>query len=156
MKALTVRQPWAWAIIHGGKDVENRTRHTKHRGQLYIHAGLGYSSEAETDHAMQHSWRAAAKALPSGRGNMGPLRKQDLFLDYGRVIGTVDVVGCHHADDCRVDGEIDGEKVHALCSEWAQPDSWHWELSDPRPLACTFPEKGKLGIWNLLPQGVTA
>lgn len=26
MRILTVRQPWAWAIIHGGKDVENRTR----------------------------------------------------------------------------------------------------------------------------------
>ena len=25
MKALTVQQPWAWAIVHGGKDVENRT-----------------------------------------------------------------------------------------------------------------------------------
>ena len=23
-KALSVRQPWAWAIIHGGKDIENR------------------------------------------------------------------------------------------------------------------------------------
>ncbi|WP_409188395.1 hypothetical protein [Bradyrhizobium sp. RDM4] len=23
--ALSVRQPWAWAIIHGGKDVENRS-----------------------------------------------------------------------------------------------------------------------------------
>ena len=26
MRVLTVRQPWAWAIIHGGKDVENRVR----------------------------------------------------------------------------------------------------------------------------------
>jgi hypothetical protein len=26
MRALTVRQPWAWAIVHGGKDIENRTR----------------------------------------------------------------------------------------------------------------------------------
>lgn len=24
MKALSIRQPWAWAIIHAGKDVENR------------------------------------------------------------------------------------------------------------------------------------
>jgi hypothetical protein len=23
---LTVQQPWAWAIVHGGKDVENRTQ----------------------------------------------------------------------------------------------------------------------------------
>jgi hypothetical protein len=24
MKAITVKQPWAWAIIHGGKDIENK------------------------------------------------------------------------------------------------------------------------------------
>lgn len=24
-KALSVRQPWAWAILHAGKDVENRS-----------------------------------------------------------------------------------------------------------------------------------
>ena len=24
VKALTIRQPWAWATIYGGKDLENR------------------------------------------------------------------------------------------------------------------------------------
>jgi hypothetical protein len=148
VKALTVRQPWAWAIIHGGKDVENRSRGTSHRGQIYIHAGLGYSTEAEEHQAMQEAWINAAQKLPAERGNMGPLRKQDLFLDYGQVIGTVDVVGCHHATECWCHDCGDH------CSAWAQPDVWHWELANPRPLACPFPEKGKLGIWNLLPQEV--
>lgn len=40
MKALTVRQPWAWAIVAAGKDVENRSRRTHHRGWIVIHAGL--------------------------------------------------------------------------------------------------------------------
>lgn len=40
VRMLTVRQPWAWAIIHAGKDVENRSRRTLHRGLLVIHAGL--------------------------------------------------------------------------------------------------------------------
>jgi len=26
MRAISVRQPHAWAIIHGGKDVENRSQ----------------------------------------------------------------------------------------------------------------------------------
>src|SRR5262245_15449329 len=49
MRALTVRQPWAWAIIHGGKDIENRTWANKYvTGTIAIHAGsrldsLGYS-----------------------------------------------------------------------------------------------------------------
>jgi hypothetical protein len=39
-KALSIRQPWAWAIIAGVKDVENRTWPTSYRGPLLIHAGL--------------------------------------------------------------------------------------------------------------------
>lgn len=36
---LTIHQPWAWLIVHGLKDVENRTWRTPYRGPLYIHAG---------------------------------------------------------------------------------------------------------------------
>lgn len=39
-KAITVRQPWAWAIVMGYKDVENRRNRTERRGPLLIHAGL--------------------------------------------------------------------------------------------------------------------
>ena len=38
MKALSIRQPWAWLILHGGKDIENRTWATKLRGRVLIHA----------------------------------------------------------------------------------------------------------------------
>lgn len=42
--ALTVRQPWAWAIASGHKDIENRTwRADRVLGhQILIHAGLGF------------------------------------------------------------------------------------------------------------------
>lgn len=43
MKTLTVQQPWAWAIIHGGKDVENRPWNCRFRGRFYVHAGLRLS-----------------------------------------------------------------------------------------------------------------
>ena len=38
MRALSVRQPWAQAILDGIKRVENRTWKTSYRGQLVIHA----------------------------------------------------------------------------------------------------------------------
>lgn len=38
MKALSIRQPWAWAIANAGKDVENRNWNMNHRGTLAIHA----------------------------------------------------------------------------------------------------------------------
>lgn len=38
MKYLTVRQPWAWLLVNGHKDIENRSWPTKYRGPLLIHA----------------------------------------------------------------------------------------------------------------------
>jgi len=28
MKAITIKQPWAWAIVFAGKDIENRSWRT--------------------------------------------------------------------------------------------------------------------------------
>jgi hypothetical protein len=44
-KVLTVRQPWASAIIWAGKDVENRSWPTSYRGRLYVHAGMRLEDE---------------------------------------------------------------------------------------------------------------
>jgi hypothetical protein len=37
-KAFSVRQPWAPLILHGGKNVENRSQRTNYRGMVGIHA----------------------------------------------------------------------------------------------------------------------
>jgi hypothetical protein len=42
MKALSILQPWAWLIVHGPKDVENRTWSTPFRGEFLVHAGKGF------------------------------------------------------------------------------------------------------------------
>ena len=39
MKALSIRQPWAWLIVNGYKDIENRSWSTDFRGRVYVHAG---------------------------------------------------------------------------------------------------------------------
>ena len=46
MRALSIRQPWAWLIVHGPKDVENRTWSTDYRGPLLIHAGKTFERDA--------------------------------------------------------------------------------------------------------------
>jgi hypothetical protein len=38
MRALSIRQPWAWLVVNGWKNVENRERRFAHRGPLLIHA----------------------------------------------------------------------------------------------------------------------
>ena len=38
MKVIVIRQPWAWLIVHGFKDIENRSWTTRYRGTLLIQA----------------------------------------------------------------------------------------------------------------------
>lgn len=59
--ALTLRQPWASAVVRLGKDVENRTWTTPYRGLLAIHAGKGVDSSAPPRLA-----EALEQRLPSG------------------------------------------------------------------------------------------
>lgn len=54
MKALSIRQPWAWLIVNGYKDVENRTWHTRYRGPVLIHASKAFDKEGYLHVSMQH------------------------------------------------------------------------------------------------------
>ena len=49
MIALSILQPWAWLIVNGYKDIENRRWHTKRRGDILIHAGKRWGSEQRDD-----------------------------------------------------------------------------------------------------------
>jgi hypothetical protein len=44
LRALSIRPPWAWAIAHAGKRIENRSWTTKYRGPLAIHASLRFKA----------------------------------------------------------------------------------------------------------------
>ncbi len=79
MKALSIRQPWAWLIINAGKDVENRSWHTKHRGRFLVHASKGMTLE-EYEEAR---WYAAARDVV--------LPNYDQLL-RGGIIGSVELV----------------------------------------------------------------
>ena len=43
VRVLTLTQPWAWVVVHGGKDVENRRWNTKYRGPVLIQASESMS-----------------------------------------------------------------------------------------------------------------
>lgn len=68
MKALSIRQPWAWLIVNGYKDVENRTWSTTVRGTVLIHASKGMT-DAEYEEALafirsKYSIRHLADIVP--------------------------------------------------------------------------------------------
>jgi hypothetical protein len=82
MKAVSIRQPWAWLIVNGHKDIENRDWPTKHRGPLLIHAGKSP--------AAPEAWKNAER-LCKRLGIDQPDRHD---LSYGGIVGRVDVVDC--------------------------------------------------------------
>jgi hypothetical protein len=81
MRALSIKQPWAWLIIHGGKDIENRSWHTKFRGRFLVHASMGMSA-LEYEHARAFACLAAPSIV------MPPARE----LVRGGIIGSVELV----------------------------------------------------------------
>lgn len=145
MRAITVRQPWAWAIIHGGKDVENRTRNIAgaYRGPVAIHVALSIGD-------------AAAWTAPNVQA---ALLAHDVETDWpltlGRIIGVVDLVDVHsglNSERARlraVRSCYQPGKPWGPCSPWAMPDHHHLVLANPRPLAEPIPYKGRLGLWTL-------
>ena len=153
MKALTVQQPWAWAIFHG-KDVENRTtRWASLTGQrLAIHAGTrlsirGLEHPLVIEAMRVHGWDADEDPFP-----------------MGVLLGSVLVSDVHVAH--AVDPTITRPQQPACCeSPWAETsyaehstkhragrlrrDVVHLVLEDPVPLLEPIRWTGSLGLWDV-------
>ena len=80
LKAISIRQPWAWLIVNGYKDVENRIWAAKLRGPVLIHAGK--SSSDTTPEALAHiKRRYRVTDLP------------DKF-ETGGIVGIAEITDC--------------------------------------------------------------
>lgn len=124
MKVISVRQPWVWLIIHGGKDIENRDWPCRHRGALAIHAAKGMTKAEYLDcyEFVAGIDLAFAKDIPAQRD-----------LTFGAIIGTVTM------EDCVKDSP----------SPWFQ-GRYGFVLRDPKPIEPVF-IKGALGLWEWEP-----
>lgn len=93
MKALSIRQPWAWLIIHGGKDIENRDWPTNYRGRVLVHASKGMTKNEWSDAwDFAHGSGASPKAVEAGVNFHN--------IERGGIIGSVEIVDCvqfHHS-----------------------------------------------------------
>ena len=167
MRALTVRQPWAWAIIHGGKDVENRTRNLtgSYRGPVAIHAGLQVDQGGVDHDLLRPEWAAGRGytyaaggevlvSYPTDAGVTAPNRLAAV-MPVGAFVGVVGLLDVHVAagleDDpwswcCRPWGEPPGVLLKAD-GKFTGPKR-HLVLANPRPLAEPIPARGALGLWT--------
>ncbi len=74
--ALSIRQPWAWLIVNGYKNIENRTWSTCFRGSFLIHASK------KIDHA----------GLDWVRLNRSDIVLPMVF-ETGGIVGSAEIVG---------------------------------------------------------------
>lgn len=77
LKALSIRQPWAYLIMMGIKPVENRTWKSPVRGRILIHAGKQFDQEGF--YFIQDNF---------------PEIKLPFRYDCGGFVGSVEITDC--------------------------------------------------------------
>jgi hypothetical protein len=120
MLSLSIRQPWAWLIIQGFKDIENRSWEVHYRGSILIHAS---KSNGKTEYAIAQQLicdRSLSIKIP-------PLE----HLPTGGIVGVANLT------------TITTDSP----SPWAIAGQYHWHLSHPRPVDF-HPCKGQQGLFS--------
>jgi hypothetical protein len=120
--ALSIRQPWVELILQGRKTIEVRTWHTRHRGELWLHAGA----------------QADAKALIRFSLNA------DDDLAFGALVGVCELYDCveftgdtwHHWRNRHLNENL-LKKPH-----------YAWFLRNPTRIK-PRPMKGRLGLMKI-------
>jgi hypothetical protein len=128
-RVLSVKNPWAYLIIHHDKDVENRKAQTKYRGRILIHA-----SKTSDMYAYQLKWKDSAiqKIFDSLLDNI-----YDVERTNGHILGSVELYDC-----IKDSPNLWAEKLPEPYSQH------HWLLRDPHPFDVPLPARGMLGLWT--------
>lgn len=140
MKAITVRQPWAWAIAWGGKTIENRTQQFTYRGPLAIHAGAGWSEHGQSDPRVLEALDRVSCERGAGRVHVG-----DLAQHAGCIVAVAELVDVHpDAGCCRPWGE----STYVEASGRRRTVVRHLVLEEVTALEDPIPVRGALGLWT--------
>jgi len=132
ISALSVRQPWAWAIIHAGKPVENRSEASVRNGSMREMIGRRIAIHA-------------AKGMT-----------RDEFESAARFMATLGVT-CPPAADLDRGGVIGHVRVDAVVKD--HPSPWFFGpralvLADPVPVPF-IGAKGQLGMFPWSPNSAS-
>lgn len=125
MRALSLTQPWAWLVVHGGKDVENRRWNTHFGGEFLVHAAKGMTKD-DYDAAWE-----MARTIDQNLAWAIPLREK---LDRGGIVGRADLYGVL-------------PRTANPSTPWHMRNQYGFCLRNQQPLpflAC----RGALGFWG--------
>lgn len=153
-RALSLIQPWAWAVVHGPKDVENRVWWTSMRGPFWI------AASAQVTRRYYDQAREIIEARAPG------LRVPSIDdLHYGCIIGSASIVDCILPGGFAAKSDRDGQfaktrliagtarsctAVHPLHPHrWHFPEQYGYVLADRKPLATPVACKGHQRWWTV-------
>ncbi|TIT90355.1 MAG: ASCH domain-containing protein [Mesorhizobium sp.] len=86
--AISIMQPWAWLIVNGHKDIENRDWHTNYRGPVAIHAGKKVDSDCN-EALWQNRHPVTGEQSERTVGLMFPNT-----WERGGIVGVAEIVDC--------------------------------------------------------------
>ena len=127
-KALTIHQPWAWAIFHAGQDVANRNWSTRFRGPVAIHSSAKFDYVEWLMFKLFLRERSIPITPPEAH------RKSASRAEYltGAILGIVEIVDC----------------VQKSASPWFMGE-YGFVLANPIALPEPIPCKGARGFWDI-------
>jgi hypothetical protein len=79
LPVISIRQPFAWLVVNGIKDIENRSMRTHHRGPILIHASLSTANLYEE--------------IKNELEQRGGVRMAD-NVEVGGIVGVAEIVDC--------------------------------------------------------------
>lgn len=142
MKCLSVRQPWAWMILHAGKTVENRTwvpspALLRHGDRLAIHASKTFDVDGLRWICRNH--KELGLSL-----DFIPIDKS--AYPVGCVVGSVEFEGWQTKGGTVF--PANNMPPDRLMSPWFFGPVG-WLIQDPVELAEPVPTKGRLGLFDV-------
>jgi len=129
MKAISLRQPWPWFILRGGKHLENRSWTSSYRGPVLIHSSKGWDEdEMQDDLRIATHIARSLGAIPAG----GVPALETLKAERGCIVGVATIAG----------SVIDSD------SPWFfGPKAF--VLEDPLPFVDMVPCRGDRGLFTV-------
>ena len=131
---LSVRQPWVWALLYGGKTIENRSWSTQYRGRIWIH-----SSQVENRHDIKRAVRLVARERKwKVRQAIEHYREHD-HDRRGAILGHMTLTDCRRLDALDRNDPIRSNR-------WVGDLPWLWLVTEPAPCD-PWPTPGRPRLW---------
>jgi hypothetical protein len=156
-KALTILEPFAWAICAQHKTIENRTWSTAHRGPIAIHSSSAKRyPEGFEDFILAHS--------PAMHAEYDDERITDdnQILHFGYILGVADLVGIVQWKAAKGGPTFNEACDAAGFRDWRlqqrelEPKLWAdgrsgfcWLIGEVVQFAQPIAAKGALNLWNM-------